>query len=137
MRRALALAAIAAFAVTSAAHAAKWTKYVDVDNGLAWSYDADYSYKDKATGRVVVMQAVSKPSVSMGPAGPGEVNGVGSVVALDCAKKNLISIGSYKPGQALAISDGWRSETPKLANGSENEHLLAAVCPMADKLPVK
>ncbi|MBS0361283.1 MAG: hypothetical protein JSR98_07875 [Proteobacteria bacterium] len=137
MRRAIALAATLAFAVTGAAHAAKWTKYVDVENGIAWSYDADYSYKDKATGRLVVMQAISKPAASLGPAGPGEPNGVGNVVAIDCGKKNMIMLGTYKPSQPLALSGGWRQDVPKQASGQENEALLAAVCPTADKAPTK
>ena len=35
MRRAIALAALFAFAATGAAQAAKWTKYVDVEYGIA------------------------------------------------------------------------------------------------------
>ena len=137
MRRAIALAALTALAVTGAAHAAKWTKYVDVDNGIAWSYDADYSYKDSQTGRIIVMQAISKPSANLGPAGPGEVNGIGSVVAIDCGKKNMIPLGSYKPSQPLAINNAWRQDTPKQANGQENEALVAAVCANAAKVPTK
>ena len=52
MRRAFALTVIAALAVSSAASAETWTKYVDGANGTAWSYDADYSYKDRQTGRL-------------------------------------------------------------------------------------
>ena len=137
MRRALALATLTAFVAVGAAHAAKWTKYIDVDNGIAWSFDADYTYKDKATGRVVAMQAISKPSANLGPNAPGEANGVGSVVAIACAKKNLIMMGSYKPSQPLAIADGWRSDTPKKAEGRENEALISAVCPTASSAPVK
>lgn len=138
MRRALALAAlIAATTAAGAAFAEHWTKYVDVDNGVAWSYDSDYSYKDKATGRLVIMQAISKPSAKLGPSGPGKSDGVGSVVAIDCSKKNMIQLSGYSPSKPLNITDGWRSDTPKQATGTENEALLAAVCPMADKAPVK
>src|SRR3546814_10085275 len=91
MRRALALAAlIAASAAAGTAAAEHWTKYVDADGGTAWSYDGDYTYKDRETGRLVVMQAISKPAANLGPSAPGKADGVGSVVAIDCAKKNLI-----------------------------------------------
>ena len=137
MRRALALAALAAFTVTGAAQAETWTKYLDAGNGINWSYDSDYLYKDKQTGRLVVMQAISKPEAKLGPSGPGKPDGVGSVVALDCTKKNMITLGSYKPNQALDIKSNWRSDTPKKADGSDNAALLAAVCPHAAHAPVK
>jgi hypothetical protein len=138
MRRAIALAAlIAAASAAGAACAEHWTKYIDGDNGTAWSIDSDYSYKDKATGRVVIMQAISKPSANLGPSAPGKPDGVGSVVAIDCAKKNLIAVGSYSPSKPLAITDSWRSDTPKKADGTENEALVGAVCATAEKLPVK
>jgi hypothetical protein len=137
MRRALALAALIAATTAGAAYAEHWTKYVDGDNGTAWSYDADYSYKDKATGRVVVMQAISKPSANLGPSAPGKPDGVGSVVAVDCAKKNLIMLGGYSPSKPLNINSGWRSDTPKKADGQENEALVSAVCATAGKVPTK
>ena len=137
MLRALALATLIAVSAAGAASAAHWTKYVDADNGIAWSYDGDYSYKDRATGRLVVIQAISKPAASLGPAGPGEDNGVGSVVAIDCGKKNLISISNYSPSKPLSIRGNWRDETPKKAAGPENEALMAAVCPHIDHVPVK
>jgi hypothetical protein len=138
MRRALALVvAASALAFAGAACAEHWTKYVDVDNGLAWSYDADYSYKDAQTGRLVVMQAISKPAANMGPGAPGNPQGVGNVVAIDCVNKNLISMGDYKPSQALAIKSTWRTDTPKKAIGAENEALVSAVCPHLDHVPVK
>ena len=136
MRRAIALAAlIAAASASGAASAAHWVKFADGANGIEWSYDSDYIYKDKATGRIVVMQAISKPSANLMPSGPP--TGVGSVYAMDCAKKNVINMGSYKPSAAFAIADSWRSDTPKKLGGPEDEALLAAVCPMADKAPVK
>ena len=137
MRRALALAALVTLAAAGAASAETWKKYTDADNGTAWSYDADYSYKDKTTGRVVIMQAISKPSANLGPSGPGKADGVGSVVALDCQNKNLITLGSYTPSKPLALAPNWRSETPKKALGQDNEALFAAVCAGAGSLPVK
>ena len=136
MRRAIALAT-ALTLVAGAASAETWTKYVDGANGTAWSYDGDYSYKDKATGRLVIMQAISKPEAKLGPSAPGKPDGVGSIVALDCAKKNLIMLGSYKPSAPLAINEAWRSETPKKAEGADNAALMAAVCPHIDHVPVK
>jgi len=135
MRRALALATIFALSTAGAAYAEHWTKFANGDNGTEWSYDSDYSYKDKETGRLVVMQAISKPSANLAPSGPG--TGVGYVYALDCAKHNLILITAYKPSQPFAIPAGWRSDTPKRAGGAEDEALFAAVCPTADKAPVK
>ena len=137
MRRAFALTLVAALAVSGAASAETWTKYIDVANGTAWSFDSDYSYKDRQTGRLVVMQAISKPSAKLGPAGPGKSDGVGSVVAVDCLKKNLIMVGSYKPSAPLDIKATWRNDAAKKAEGAENEALISAVCAMADKTPMK
>lgn len=136
MRRAFALAT-ALTLIAGAASAETWTKYVDGANGTAWSYDGDYSYKDKATGRLVVMQAISKPEAKLGPSAPGKPDGVGSVVAIDCTKKNLILLGSYKPSAPLAIKEEWRKDTPKKAEGADNAALMAAVCPHIDHVPVK
>jgi hypothetical protein len=135
MRRALALAALIALGASGAAHAEHWTKFADGANGIEWSYDADYTYKDKQTGRIVVMQAISKPSANLLPGGPDK--GVGSVYAMDCQKKNVIMLGSYKPSAPFAIPSGWRSDTPKKLGGAEDEALLAAVCATADKVPTK
>src|SRR6185436_7731685 len=135
MRRALALATIAA-AFAGAASAETWTKYVDAAGGIQWSYDADYLYKDKQTGRLVVMQAISKPEAKIGPSGPGKPDGVGSVLALDCNKKTMIPMGSYKPNQPLDIKATWRNDTPKKADGADNVALLSAVCPHLAMAPV-
>src|SRR5437868_11744340 len=119
MRRALALAALttAALATAGAAYAEHWTKFADGQNGTEWSYDADYSYKDKQTGRLVVMQAISKPSAGLMPSGPDQ--GVGSVYAIDCAKKNVIMMGSFKPSTApFQTVKSWRGETPKNLGGA-------------------
>jgi hypothetical protein len=137
MRRALALAALITVTAAGAATAETWSKFVDTANGTAWSYDGDYSYKDKQSGRLVVMQAISKPEAKLGPSAPGKADGVGSVVAIDCAKKNLIAMGSYTPSKPLEIKGNWRSDTPKKAAGAENEALIAAVCPHIDHVPVK
>ena len=134
MRRALTLATLFALAAAGAAQAENWTKYVDADGGLAWSIDNDYSYRDRASGRIVVMQAVSKGTT--GPGLPGEADGVGSVVAIDCDKKNIITLGGYKPGAPLSIKSTWRSDTPKKADGKDNAALLAMVCAKSG-LPVK
>jgi hypothetical protein len=135
MRRALALAALIALSTAGAAYAEHWTKFADGANGIEWSYDGDYSYKDKQTGRLVVMQAISKPSANLMPSPPP--TGVGSVYAIDCVKKNVIPLGAYKPSAPFAISTSWRSDTPKKLGGPEDEALVAAVCPHIDHVPVK
>ena len=135
MRRALALAVIAAFAVTGVASAETWTKFATLENGADVSYDADYTYKDRQTGRLVVMQALSKGTI--GPSAPGKSDGIGSVVAIDCGKKNFIALGSYKPSVDLAIKATWRSDTPKKADAPDYAALVSAVCAKADKAPVK
>lgn len=137
MRRALALATLAAVAFGGAASAETWTKYVDAANGVSWSYDADYAYKDRATGRIVVMQAISKPSANLGPSGPGKPDGVGSIVAIDCGKRNFLTMGSYSPSKPLNMKATWRTDSPKKADGAENTALVAAVCPIASGFPVK
>ncbi|MGZ6016572.1 MAG: hypothetical protein ACXWKM_12570 [Phenylobacterium sp.] len=135
MRRALAFAALIALSTAGSASAAHWNKFADGANGIEWSYDSDYTYKDKATGRIVVMQAISKPSANLMPSGPP--TGVGSVYAVDCEKKNIIMMGAYKPSASFAIPDSWRSDTPKKLGGPEDEALLAAVCAKAGSYPVK
>ena len=136
MRRAIALAAILSL-TAGAASAEAWKKYVDAGNGIEWSYDGDYTYKDRVSGRIVVMQAISKPEAKLGPSGPGKPDGVGSVVAIDCKAKNMISVASYKPNIALDIPSNWRESAPKKATGPDNEALMAAVCTNAGDLPVK
>lgn len=134
MRRALALAATLSL-VAGAASAETWTKFHTMENGASVSFDSDYTYKDKQSGRIVVMQALSKGT--LGPSAPGKADSVGSVAAYDCSKKNVIPMASYRPNQALDIKATWRSDTPKKAEGADNEALLAAVCPHADHVPVK
>ncbi len=139
MRRAVAIAALSVMAAASAAQAETWTPYATTSTGLQWSYDADYSYRDQQSGRVVVMQAVGKPGAEprMGPSGPGKPDGVGQVVALDCKAKTLIMLGGYSPKKPLALSDTWRTTKPGKADGAEDKALLAAVCAGADKLAAK
>ncbi|HSV03679.1 MAG TPA: hypothetical protein VLI41_10805 [Phenylobacterium sp.] len=131
MRRALALAGLIALTAATTASAETWKKYANGENGTEWSYNSDYSYRDKATGRVVVMKAISKPSANIAPGGPGA--GVGFVEAIDCAKGSTLLMGSYKPSAELAINPQWRESTPKKAE----PELMAAVCPSAGKLAVK
>ncbi|MFN9927320.1 MAG: hypothetical protein ACK53I_10325, partial [Phenylobacterium sp.] len=70
MRHTLLIAA--ALSLTAAqASAENWVKYIDADGGIVWSYDADYTYRDRTSGRLVVMQAVAKPSAKIGPSSPG------------------------------------------------------------------
>ena len=74
MRRALALAATCAFAVSGVAQAETWTKFATMENGADVSYDKDYTYKDRQSGRLVVMQALSKGT--LGPSAPGKADSV-------------------------------------------------------------
>ena len=133
MRRALALAVTAAFAVTGVASAETWTKFVTLENGADVSYDKDYIYKDRQSGRFVVMQALSKGT--LGPSAPGKADSVGSVVAIDCANRNMISMASYRPNTPLDVKPSWRSDTPKRVSGADNEALVKAVCPLASDVP--
>jgi hypothetical protein len=132
MRRAFALAAlIAVSAAATAASAETWKKYANGDNGTEWSYDTDYAYKDQASGRIVVMKAISKPSANIAPGGPGK--GIGFVEAIDCKAGTSLAMGAYKPSAELAINADWRKAAPKKADPD----LVSAVCPTAAKLPVK
>ena len=135
MRRALALAVTAAFAVAGVAQAETWTKFATMENGATVSYDKDYTYKDRQSGRFVVMQALSKGE--LGPSAPGKADSVGSVVAIDCQNKNMISMASYRPNVPLDIKANWRSETPKKATGADNEALVKAVCAEVASVPVR
>lgn len=136
MRHTLLIAAALSLAAAQAS-AENWVKYIDADGGIVWSYDADYTYRDRTSGRLVVMQAIAKPSANIGPSSPGKPDGVGSVVAIDCKDRNLITLGSYKPSAPLDIKSTWRSDTPKKATGADNVALVAAVCAKADDAPVK
>jgi hypothetical protein len=135
MRRALALAVTAAFAVTGVASAETWTKFATMENGAEVSYDKDYTYKDRQSGRLVVMQALSKGT--LGPSAPGKADSVGSVVAIDCASKNMIAVASYRPNVPLDIKASWRNETPKKVSGADNEALMKAVCADSSKAPIR
>ena len=65
MRRAVALAVTAAFAFTGVASAETWTKFATMENGAEVSYDKDYVYKDRQSGRFVVMLAGRRSVVTM------------------------------------------------------------------------
>jgi len=140
MRRVFALCALTILAAGSAAQAETWKPYTSVsDRSLQWSYDADYSYVDSTSKRVVAMTAIGKVGATprMGPSAPGAADGVGSVVALDCKAGNLILLGGYSPSKPLAINSGWRDLTPKKIDSAEDKALEAAVCAAAAKLPTK
>ena len=140
MRRVIAIALFSTLATASLAQAETWKGYTAVSaSGLQWSYDADYSYKDAKSQRVVALSAIGKVGASprMGPSAPGAADGVGSVVALDCKANNLILVSAYSPKKPLAIADDWRSGAPKKIESDDDKALAAAVCAGADKLPVK
>lgn len=134
MRRALAIAATIALAA-GAAQAETWKQVFTMENGANINVDTDYVYKDRQSGRLIVMQALSKGSI--GPSAPGKADSIGSLTAIDCGAKNMIAMASYRPNIPLDVKSNWRSDTPKKATGPDNEAILAAVCPMADKAPVK
>jgi hypothetical protein len=140
MRRILVIAALSAVAAASAASAETWKPYSAVSKtGLQWSYDADYSYRDAASGKVVIQQAVGKVGASprVGPSAPGAADGVGNVTAVDCKAKTLVTIGSYAPAKPLVIADTWRTAKAAKANSADDKALVAAACDGADKLPTK
>ena len=121
--------------------AADWKPFTaPAPNGARWFYDADYSYRDAATGRVVVMQAIGKPEAKIGPNGPGAKDGVGSVVALDCKASNLLTVAAYSPKTTPDLaSTAWRDGKAKKVGkeNAEDSALMAAVCPGAEQLPSK
>ena len=140
MRRVFALCALTLLAAGSAAQAETWKAYTTpTEKNLQWSYDADYSYRDAQSKRVVALTAIGKVGATprMGPSAPGATDGVGSVVALDCKAGNMILMGGYSPSKPLAITDTWRGVTPKPIAASDDKALEAAVCAGADKLPIK
>jgi hypothetical protein len=139
MRRIFAIAAVSAFAVASAAGAETWKTYAPGPPGLEWFYDADYSYRDAQTGRVVVLQAIGKPNAEprMGPSGPGKADGVGSIMAFDCKAKTVFPIGSYSPKKPLAESATWRTSKAKKVESAEDKALMTAACAGADQLASK
>ena len=139
MRRVIAIAALSALAAASAAQAETWKPYAKTATGLEWSYDADYSYRDGQSGRIVVMQAVGKPGAEprMGPSGPGKADGVGFVTALDCKGKTLISLGGYSPKKPLELSANWRTATSAPAKSVEDKALVDSACKGADQLTAR
>lgn len=140
MRRVLAIAVVTALAAGSAAQAETWKPYSTVsDKGLQWSYDADYSYRDAQTNKVIVLQAIGKPAAEprMGPSGPGKPDGVGFIYALDCKANALLNLGGYSPKKPLELSATWRTEKMAPAKTPEDKALLAAACQGADQLAAK
>lgn len=140
MRRVFAFCALSILAVGSTAQAETWKPYTELTpNSLQWSYDADYSYRDAQSKRVVALTAIGKVGATprMGPSAPGAADGVGSVVAVDCKAGNMILLGGYSPSKPLAINDTWRGTTPKKIDSTEDKALEAAVCAGADKLAIK
>ena len=140
MRRAPVIAALSALALTLPAVAETWTPYTEpTDKGLQWSFDRDYSYRDAASGRIVVMTAIGKVGATprMGPSAPGAADGVGFVYALDCKARNLIPMGSYSPKKPLEIASGWRGEAVKKADGSDDAALMRQVCSAEGSYPTK
>jgi hypothetical protein len=135
MRRAVALATVLTLAAGGVAAAETWTKVFTMDNGADINIDTDYTYKDRQSGRIVVMQALSKGAI--GPSAPGKADSIGSVTAIDCSKKNQITLANYRPNQQLEVKSNWRNDTPKKVSGSDNEAIVAAVCPHAEHVPVK
>lgn len=142
MRRILAIAAAlaATTAMVTPAGAESWKAYGSPsEKGLQWSYDADYSYRDQQTGKVIVMQAIGKVGAEprMGPSGPGKPDGVGSVLAVDCKDQTLINLGGYTPKKPLELSANWRMANAAAAKSPEDKALIAAVCPTAASLTAK
>lgn len=144
MRRALATAVlpavIATIALPGSALAENWKPFGAVsEKGLQWSYDADYSYRDQQSGKVVVMQAIGKVGAEprLGPSGPGKPDGVGSVMALDCRNKTIVSLGGYAPKKPLELSTTWRTANSSTPKSAEDLALMEAACAGADSLPVK
>ncbi|MCE2987183.1 MAG: hypothetical protein LW830_04945 [Phenylobacterium sp.] len=140
MRRAPVIAALSALALALPAVAETWTPYTEpTDTGLQWSYDADYSYRDAGSGRIVVMTAIGKVGATprMGPSAPGAADGVGFVYALDCNAKNLIPMGGYSPRKPLEIASNWRGVAPKKADGADDAALMRQVCAASASLPTR
>ena len=140
MRQAFLLAALSSLAVSAAAHAETWKPYsAESPTHIQWSYDADYSYKDAASGRIVALQAVGKVGAEprMGPSAPGAADGVGSVVAIDCQKSDMILVAGYSPKKPLDIPADWRKAAPKKIDSADDKALMAGVCAAAASLPVK
>jgi hypothetical protein len=140
MRRAPAIAALSVLALALPAVAETWTPYTEpTDKGLQWSFDADYSYRDAFSGRIVVMTAIGKVGATprMGPSAPGAPDGVGFIYALDCSSRNLIPVGSYSPRKPLEITGDWRGIAPKKADGADDEALMRQVCAASAALPTR
>ena len=142
MRRILAIAAAlaATTAIVTPVAAETWKAYgAPSEKGLQWSYDADYSYRDQQTGKIIVMQAIGKVGAEprMGPSGPGKPDGVGSVLAVDCKDQTLISLGGYTPKKPLELSANWRTANATAPKSPEDKALITSVCAAAASVPTK
>lgn len=140
MRQALTLALLSGLAMATAAQAETWKPYsAETANHIQWSYDADYAYRDGASGRIVVLQAVGKVGAEprMGPSAPGAADGVGSVVAIDCQKGDMILMAGYSPKKPLEIPANWRGTSPKKIDSADDKALMAGVCAGAASLPTR
>lgn len=137
MYRVIASSLAIALALGSAASAATWKSYADIGQGKQWFYDADYTYRDKSSGRVVTMIAVGIPEKHVGPNGPGAADGAGSVVAIDCKASNQITLFSYVPGKTNHEVAQWRTAAPKKITSNDDQALLAAACAAPESLPAK
>jgi hypothetical protein len=140
MRRVLVIAALSSLALGVAAQAETWKGYSAVSaTNVQWSYDADYSYRDAVSKRVVVLTAVGKVGATprMGPSAPGAADGVGQVWALDCKAANTILVAGYSPSKPLAIPANWRTATPKKITSEDDKALVKAVCSDTTKLANK
>lgn len=140
MRQTFTLALFSGLALAAAVQAETWKPYsAESPNHIQWSYDADYSYRDAATGRVVALQAVGKVGAEprMGPSAPGAADGVGSLVAIDCQKGDMILISGYSPKKPLDVPAGWRKTASRKIDGDDDKALMAGVCANAAALPTK
>lgn len=140
MRQVLALALVSSLALAASAAAETWKPYsAETPNHIQWSYDADYSYRDAASGRIVALQAVGKVGADprMGPSAPGAADGVGSIVAIDCQKGDMILVAGYSPKKPLEIPADWRKASPKKIDSADDKALMAGLCAGAASLPVK
>lgn len=137
MYRVIASSLAVALAIGGSASAAAWKSYADLGQGKQWFYDADYSYLDKASGRVVTMIAVGIPEKQVGPNGPGAADGVGSVVAINCKDRNQITLFSFSPGKTTHELADWRGAPPKKIVSDDDKALVTAACATTASLPTK
>jgi len=68
---------------------------------------------------------------------PGAADGVGSLVAIDCQKGDMILISGYSPKKPLEVPADWRKTASKKIDGADDKALMAGVCAGAAALPTK